>query len=373
MTAIKPFSIKTPKGKRSIGPGAPAFIVAEMSANHRQSYAKAEEIVRAAAAAGADAIKLQTYTPDTMTIDSRKPWFFVGGKDNPKAWQGKNFYDLYKTAYTPWEWHPKLQKLAERLGLVFFSSPFDATSVDFLDKLGVPLFKVASYESTDIPLLQKIAGTGKPVVMSVGFATLSEIRLSVQTLRDGGVKDLALLHCVTSYADNPKPEYSNLRTMLDMRDKFNAVVGFSDNNAGVEIPVLAAAMGAAVIEKHFVIAGDDDALDARFSLHKNDFKKMVDAIRANERIAGAVHYGPQTPQEEYNRRFRRSLFAVEDIKKGERFTDKNVRSIRPADGLETKYYADVLGSRATRDIERGTPLTKTMVKGLLPKRAPGNG
>ncbi len=353
---MKSFTIKTPKGLRKIGAGHPCFVIAEMSANHGQNYEKAVEIVKAAAEAGADAIKLQTYTPDTMSIDSDKPWFFVGGKENPEAWKGKNFYNLYKTAFTPWEWHAKLKKLAESLGMVFFSTPYDATAVDFLDKLNVPLIKVASYEATDIPLLTKIAKTGRPVIMSVGFATLPEIKLSIETLRKGGVKNLAVLHCVTSYTDKPSVEFSNLKTIDALRNKFGVVAGFSDNNFGIDVPVLAAAMGASVVEKHIVVGDDEKALDKRFSLGGDDFKKMVDAIRKNEMIMGKVSYGTQTEAEKYNRGFRRSLFVTENMKKGEKFTAKNVRSIRPADGLEPKYYEDILGKKATKDIERGTPL-----------------
>ncbi len=362
MNKLTFFNIQTPRGKRTLGSGHPCFVIAEMSSNHGQDYEKAVAIVKAAAAAGADAIKLQTYMPDTMSIDCDKPWFFVGGKDNPESWKGKNFYNLYKTSYTPWEWHPKLKKLAESLGMVFFSTPYDATAVDFLYELKVPMFKIASYEATDIQLLKKIASKRKPIIMSVGFATLPEIKLSVETLRKSGVKNLALLHCVTSYIDNPKLEFSNLRTMLDMGDKFGVVAGFSDNNAGIEAPILAAAMGASIIEKHMVANDGDKALDSQFSLGGGSFKQMVDAIRRNEAIMGKVHYGTQTPQEEYNRGFRRSLFIVQDMKKGEKFTSQNVRSIRPADGLETKYYDKVIGKKVVRDIERGTPLNWKLIR-----------
>ncbi|MBI5728758.1 MAG: pseudaminic acid synthase [Candidatus Magasanikbacteria bacterium] len=347
---------------RKIGANQPCFIVAEMSANHEQNFEKAVAIVKAAALAGVDAIKLQTYTPDTMTIDLRKKWFFVGGKDNPDSWQGKTFYDLYKTAYTPWEWHAPLQKIATDLGLVFFSAPFDPTAVDYLENLNVPLYKIASYECTDLVLLKKVAQTGKPIIMSVGFATLPEIELSVATLRENGAKDIAILHCVTSYADTTKPEESNLRTMLALRDHFKVVCGFSDNNAGVEIPILAAAMGGSIIEKHLVLESNKQELDSRFSLNKNDFKVMVERIRENERIMGAVHFGPQNKAEEYNRQFRRSLFVVADIKKGEVFTSENIRSIRPAYGLETKYMDQAIGRKAVEAIERGTPLSWELIE-----------
>lgn len=355
------FAIQTPRGERIIGSTHPCFIVAEMSANHQQNYEKAVEIIKAAAAAGADAIKLQTYTPDTMTVDSRKEWFLVGGKENPEAWQGKTFYDLYRTAYTPWEWHSKLQSLAESLGLVFFSTPFDATAVVFLESLHVPLYKISSYEATDIPLLKRVAATKKPIVMSVGFATLPEIVFSVKTLRENGCKELALLHCVTSYSDKPAPERTNLRAMLALSEEFEAVAGFSDNNAGIEIPALAAAMGASIIEKHLVLENDTTALDARFSLDGKEFKKMVDKVRAQEKMMGTVFFGPQTPAEEYNRRFRRSLFVVKDVKAGETLTPDNIRSIRPATGLETRYYEEILGKVVRQDIEKGTPLTRDLI------------
>jgi len=350
-------------GKKNIGGAHPTFIVAEMSANHCQDYDRAVNIIEAAAEAGADAIKLQTYTPETMTVNSRKKWFVVGGKKNPNSWKNQTFYDLYKKAYTPWEWHPKLQKISEGLGLVFFSTPFDHTAVDFLEDLNVPCYKIASYEATDIPLLKKVASTGKPIIMSVGFATLDEIDYSVSALRDAGAKDIVLLHCTTSYSDEPDLDHTNLRTMFGLGEKFKVLYGFSDNMGGIDAPTLSASMGAAVIEKHFILDSNDDSLDKRFSLDKFGFKEMVDKIRENEKIMGAINFGPQAEAEKYNRNFRRSLFAVKDIKKGEKFTSKNIRSIRPANGLETKYYVDILGKPATQDIEFGTPLSWELIYG----------
>lgn len=350
------FSIKTPKGIRKIGPGYPAFIVAEMSANHGQDFKQAVALVKAAAKAGADAVKVQTFTADTLTLDSDKKWFRVGGKENPKAWQDKTFYKLYKEAYMPWDWHAPLQRLAHRQGLVFFSTPYDATAVDYLQKLNVPCFKIASYEATDIPLLIKVAKTGKPVIMSTGFASLDEIQYSVSVLRKSGAKNLALLQCSTSYSASGNPAHTNLRTMLDLQERFKVVCGFSDNMGGLEIPALAAALGGSIIEKHLVIKHGKKALDDRFSLDLKEFKKMVEVIRFQERVLGKISYGPQTKAEAYNRRFRRSLFAVENIKKGEKFTLKNIRSIRPANGLETKFLPEVLGKKSTKDIGKGTPL-----------------
>lgn len=355
------FIISTRTGQRKIGDEHPAFIVAEVSCNHKQKFDEAVAIIHAAKRAGCDAVKLQTYTPDTITIDCRKKWFFVGGeqnKDNPESWHGRTFYDLYKEAYTPWEWHAELKKIAEDLGLVFFATPFDTTAVDFLETLDVPCYKIASYECTDITLLSRIAATKKPVIMSIGFATLDEIELSVKTLRDGGTKDIALLHCLTSYAKSHLSESTNLRTLVDLKKRFGVVAGISENMGGIEVPALAAAMGASIIEKHLVVKHDPSILDDQFSLDEQEFKKLIDHIRWQELVIGIVKYGPQTPQEEDNRRYRRSLFVVKDIKKGEIFSKENVRSIRPADGLETKYYVSLLGKKAGCDLERGTPLKK---------------
>lgn len=359
---MKPFfTISTPRGERTIGEGHPAFIVAEMSGNHHLNFDKAVEIIKAAAVAGADAIKIQTYTPDTMTIDCDKPYFFVKGKDQPDLWKGQKLYDLYKTAYTPWDWDKKLQKVANDLGLVFFSTPFDCTSVDFLEKLNVPCYKIASYEATDTMLLRKVAATGKPVIISVGFASLEEVTDAVATLREYGAKDISVLHCVTAYSSDPKNSEINLRTMLDIRDRFNTIPGFSDNNGGVAIPVLAAAMGAAIIEKHFMIERTEGGPDARFSVEPNEFTEMVRCIRENEKITGKINYGSQGQQEDENTYFRRSLFAVKDIKAGEKFTSENVRSIRPSLGLPTKNYDGIMKSTARVDIERGTPLQWNLV------------
>lgn len=344
-------------GKRWVGKGEPCFIIAEMSANHCQDYNKAVAIVKAAAKAGANAIKLQTYTPDTLTIQSEKKWFRVGGKDNPKAWQKQTFYDLYKKAYMPWDWQPRLQKLAHKLGLIFISTPFDSTAVDFLETLKVPAYKIASYECIDIPLLKRIASTKKPVIMSVGFATLPEIERSVKTLRAHGTKDLALLYCLTSYQKQGQPRRTNLKTMLDLGKRFNCVVGFSDNMGGIDIPALAAATGASIIEKHLIDRHTPQAVDDRFSLDVKEFKVMVDKIRWQETIMGQVKYGPQTAEEKANLQFRRSLFVVKDIAKGEKFTPENIRSIRPGYGLAPKFLDQVIGKTATKDITAGTPLS----------------
>ncbi|PIT86548.1 MAG: pseudaminic acid synthase [Candidatus Magasanikbacteria bacterium CG10_big_fil_rev_8_21_14_0_10_43_6] len=354
--------IQTPKGERTIGTGHPCFIIAEMSGNHNHDYNKAVEIIHAAAAAGADAVKLQTYTPDTMTIDCDKPAFTVNNEDNPDLWKGKNLHALYQTAYTPWEWQPKLQHVAKEAGIVLFSTPFDPTAVDFLEDMHVPLYKIASYEATDLVLLRAVAKTGKPVIMSVGFATLEEVTWAIQTLRDNGAGEIIVLHCVTGYAGEADLSAMNLRTMLDIGKRFNVTVGFSDNNGGIEVPITAVAMGATVVEKHFMIDRNEGGPDARFSVQPNEFEGMVKGIRKTEKIMGTIRYGCQSPQEEENTFFRRSLFVVENMKKGEVFTEKNMRSIRPSVGMESKYYDDVLGATATQDIERGTPLQWELIQ-----------
>lgn len=359
---MKNIIIKTPKGDRAIGEGHPCFIVAEMSGNHHLDYNKAVEIIKAAAAAGADAIKIQTYTPDTMTIDCDKEWFMVPGKDQPELWKGKKLYNLYKTAYTPWEWDAQLKKVTEDLGLVFFSTPFDPTAVDFLEKLNVPCYKIASYEATDYLLLKRVAETGKPVIMSVGFATQEEVEFALKTLRDNGAQEIAVLHCVTEYEGSHNLDAMNLRTMQDIRDQYDVVVGFSDNNAGIEVPVTAVAMGASIIEKHFMIGRAEGGPDARFSVEPNEFKIMVEAIRCVERMMGGVHYGCQSEKEKENTFFRRSLFVVKGIKQGEQFSPENVRSIRPSTGLPTKHYNEIMGKKAAQDIGRGTPLSWELIE-----------
>lgn len=373
---MKPISIKTPRGWRKIGPGQPTFIVAEMSGNHNQSYKKAVEIIHAAAKVGVDAIKLQTYTPDTITINSNKKWFFIKSKDAPESWGKTNLYKLYDTAYTPWSWQPKLKKIAEKLGLVFFSTPFDTTAVNFLKKMDVPCYKIASYEATDIPLLEKVASTKKPIIISVGFASLNEIALAIKTLRKNGAKEIAVLHCVTGYTAFARPQDMNLATIRDISKRFGVVSGFSDNNAGIEYPLWAMLFGASIIEKHFLLKRSDGGPDARFSLEPPEMKKMVDLIRKAEIALGKTHYGPTSEAEQDYRRLRRSIFVVKDIKKGQKFTKDNIRVIRPAHGLEPKYYSKILGKKASQDIKRGTPLIwkyvlngKTSRATLVSKRA----
>ena len=325
------------------------YIVAEISANHNHSLIRAEDIVRAAAASGADAIKLQTYTPDTLTIDCDNHYFKIKGT----IWEGRNLYDLYKEAYTPWEWHAPLQKLATSLGLDFFSTPFDDTAVDFLEDLNVPFYKVASFELVDIPLLKKIAKTGKPVIMSTGMGTLAEIDEAVDALRKGGAGEITLLKCTSSY---PAPaDEANIRTIPVMSQIFDCPVGLSDHTMGSAVAVCAVALGACVIEKHFTLSRADGGPDGSFSMEPSEFKQMVSDIRIVEKSLGRVNF-ELTEKEHVSQNFRRSLFVVEDIKKGEKFTHQNVRSIRPGAGLHTRHLEDILGKNATQDIVCGTPM-----------------
>ncbi len=349
-------------GKRKVGSGHPCFVIAEMSCNHRQSYEEAVKIIHAAASAGADAVKLQTYTADTLTIDSDKPYFLVEQEEAPESWKKQNLHALYREAYTPWEWHAPLKKLAEELGLVFFSTPFDDSAVDFLEDLHVPCYKVASYEATHVPLLRRIARTGKPVIISVGFATFEEIELAIDTLRSNGANEIAVLHCVTSYSGTPEPQDMRLSTIYDIRQRFNVVAGFSDNNGGTEFPALAVAAGASIVEKHLLINKQDGGHDARFSLDASEFKTMVNEIRRVDATLGQPGYGPSSPTEEKFRQFRRSVFVVEDVAAGEAFDAKNIRVIRPAHGLPPASFDAALGKRATQAIERGTPLTWDLIE-----------
>lgn len=343
-------------GPRMIGKNQPCFIVAEVSGNHHQKYDEAEALVRAAAKAGADAVKLQTYTPDTLTIDCDDEAFMVKGKDNPDSWKGRTLYQLYQEAYTPWEWQPKLQKVAEECGILFFSSAFDDSSVEFLENMNVPGYKIASYELTHLPLLERIAQTKKPVIASVGFSTLEEITEAVKTLKEHGCDNLALLHCVTSYSDNPQTEDMHLATIHDLAERFNVSSGFSDNNAGIEIPIAAVASGASIIEKHLILDRTSGGPDAKFSLEPAELQEMVRRIRSLEQMRGSVAYGPLNEAEKYNQRFRRSIFVTADIKQGETFSEKNIQVIRPALGLPSRHWHSILGKTASADLRRGTPL-----------------
>ena len=342
-------------GGRFIGEGNPVFLIAEMSANHNQSFEDAVSIIRSAKEAGADAVKLQTYTPDTITIDSGKEYFRIKGG----LWDGENLYSLYKKAYTPWDWQPRLKRIADELGILLFSTPFDKTAVDFLEDMDVPAYKVASFELVDLPLIEYIAARGKPVIMSVGMATLAEIEDAVNTARGAGAKEIALLKCTSAY---PAPaEDINLKTISHLADAFGVVTGLSDHTAGMAVPVAAVSLGARIIEKHFTLSRAAGGPDAAFSLEPPEFAAMAEAVRAVEKAIGKVHYG-LTAAEEQGRTFRRSLFAVRDIKRGEAFTDGNVRSIRPGHGLPPKFLKKILGKKAARDVEKGTPLDWDMLE-----------
>jgi N-acetylneuraminate synthase len=340
---------------RPIGPGGRNYIIAEMSANHHQSFELAVQILEAAKDAGADAVKLQTYTPDTMTIAATTEYFQIG---HGTIWEGRNLYDLYGEAYTPWEWQPKLKEVATSLGLDLFSTPFDFTAVEFLEQMEVPAYKIASFETVDLPLIYRIAQTGKPIIMSTGMATLAEIDEAVRTIREAGGSQLALLKCTSAYP--APPEEMNLRTIPHLAEAFQVPVGLSDHTLGVAVPVAAVALGACIIEKHFTFSRDLPGPDSAFSLEPHEFKAMVEAIRVAEQALGQVSYDI-TEREAASRVFRRSLFVVQDVKAGEVFTEANVRSIRPGYGLHTRYLPEILGRRAARDIERGTPFDWKMV------------
>jgi pseudaminic acid synthase len=351
-------TIDTCGGRRRIGPGAPVFIVAELSGNHNGDYGRAERLVDAAIDAGADAIKLQTYTADTMTIDCDNEYFQVGLND---AWAGHTLYSLYQLASTPWEWHPRLQARAHARGVPLFSSPFDTSAVDFLEGMQVPLHKVASFEIGDLGLLRKIGSTRKPVIMSRGMATLDEIRLALDTLREAGTPGVALLHCVSAYP--ALPEEMNLATIPDLVQRFDVVSGLSDHTLGTAVAVASVALGASVIEKHFTLRRADGGPDASFSLEPEEFAEMVRQVRQVSAAVGRPSYEAGA-KEKQARAYRRSLFVVENIKQGELLTPRNVRVIRPGHGLEPKYLDAVIGQRASMAIERGTPLCREHVVGL---------
>lgn len=342
-------------GTKLIGKDYPAFIVAELSANHRQQFGEAVKLVEAAKEAGADAVKLQTYTPDTLTIQCDTPEFRIGGGT---PWDGNTLYDLYSEAYMPWEWQPKLKGVANELGIALFSSAFDKTAVDFLEEMDVPAYKIASFEMVDIPLIEYIAGKGKPLIMSTGMATLAEIDEAVQAARKAGASQIALLKCTSAYP--APPEEMNLNTIPHLAKAFGVPVGLSDHTLGIAVPVAAVALGACIVEKHFTLSRSIPSPDSAFSLEPQEFKAMVEAIRTAEKALGEVRY-EISGQEARSRVFRRSLFVVKDMKEGEIFTEENVRSIRPGYGLHPRHLKDVLGRRAARDTKRGTPLSWDLI------------
>jgi len=342
--------------ERRIGPGCPLYIVAEMSANHCQDFDLAVKIIRIAKEAGADAVKIQTYTPDTLTIDCDNDHFRIKGT----LWNGRTLHDLYGEAYTPWDWQPRLKEIANKMGLDLFSTAFDETSVEFLESMDVPAYKVASFENGDLPLLRRIARTGKPAIISTGMATLAEIDEAVRTFREAGGRGLALLKCTSAYPASP--EGMNLRTIPHLMDTFGVPAGISDHTLDLSVPVAAVSLGACIIEKHLALSRSMPGPDSAFSLEPHEFSAMISAARTAQKALGTVFYGP-TDAESASRVFRRSLFVVQDMKEGGRFTPDNVRSIRPGNGLHTRYLKNVLGRRAVRDIKRGTPLSWDIVGG----------
>lgn len=341
-------------GDRKIGPNHSPFIIAEMSGNHNQSLDRALQIVDEAALAGVDAIKLQTYTADTMTV---KGAYTI--EDDNSLWYGRELYELYQQAYTPWEWHKAIFDRAKQHGILAFSSPFDASAVDFLEELNVPAYKIASFENTDHPLLRKVAQTGKPVIMSTGVATLADIDESIRVLRDNGCKELAILKCTSTYPATPSN--SNINTIPHMANLFDGVlVGLSDHTMGIGVPVAAVALGACIVEKHFTLSRADGGVDSTFSLEPAELKSLVIESERAFLALGKIQYGVQKA-EKNSKRFKRSVYAVKDIKAGESLNGENLRVIRPGDGLEPKYFDKLLGKTAKQKISAGTPLSWELV------------
>ena len=339
----------------TLGENHPVFIIAELSANHNGSLDTALETVKAAKRAGADCIKLQTYTPDTITLNSDKEDFLIKGT----IWEGKKLYELYQEAYTPWEWHEAIFKAAAEEGLICFSSPFDNTAVDFLEKLKVPAYKIASFEITDIPLIEYTASKGKPVIISTGIAGQEDIELALDACKRMGNNDIALLKCTSSY---PAPiKEANMIMVKDLAERYNVISGLSDHTMGSTVPIVATAMGAKIIEKHFILDKSVGGPDASFSMDEKEFSEMVKSVREAEKAIGKVDY-TLTEKQKKGRDFSRSLYVAEDIKAGEIITEKNVRSVRPGFGLHPKYYSEVVGKKIKTDLEKGTPLTLDLIE-----------
>jgi len=348
----KPFFI----GDREISSRTKPYIVAEMSGNHNKSLERALELVESAAKAGADALKLQTYTPDTITIDVDEGEFFIGDPDS--LWEGNSLYKLYGKAYTPWEWHEQIFNKAKQLGMQAFSSPFDFSSVDFLDGLDVPCYKIASFENIDIPLIKYVASKGKPIIISTGMASIEELGDAVNTARNAGCKDLLLLKCTSTYP--AEPSNSNILTIPHMADLFGCQVGLSDHTMGSGVAVASVALGATFIEKHFTLDRNDGGVDSTFSLEPEEFEILVKESERAWQSMGKITYGP-TEKEKKSLVFRRSLYAVTDIEAGDIIDNTNVRSIRPGLGLPPKYLDIILGRKVSKNIKKGTPLTWDIV------------
>lgn len=337
---------------RHIGSSHPPFVIAEMSGNHNQSLERALGIVEAAAKAGAHGLKIQTYTPDTMTIDLDEREYYIS--DPKSLWKGASLYKLYGEAYTPWEWHKPIFDRARELGIIAFSTPFDDTAVDFLESLEVPCYKIASFENTDLPLIRRVAATGKPLIVSTGMATVAELDETVRAAREAGCKDLILLKCTSTYPSTA--ENTNILTIPHLRELFGCEVGLSDHTMGVGVSVASVALGATVIEKHFTLSRADGGVDSAFSMEPAEMAQLVVESEKAWQALGKVSYGP-TEAEKKSLQYRRSLYVVQDLKKGDVLTKENVRAIRPGLGLPTKYLEQVLGKSVNRDVKRGTGLT----------------
>ena len=337
---------------RKIGSNHPPFIIAEMSGNHNQSLDRALAIVEAAAKAGAHALKLQTYTADTMTLDIAEREFFIDDSDS--LWNGKSLYELYKEAYTPWEWHKPIFDRCRELGLIYLSTPFDETAVDLLEELNVPCYKIASFENTDIPLIRKAAGTGKPMIISTGMATIAELDETVCTARKAGCRDLILLKCTSAYPATP--ENTNILTIPHIAKLFNCQVGLSDHTMGIGAAVASVALGVTMIEKHFTLSRADGGVDSAFSMEPDEMRTLVAETERAWQALGKISYGP-TEKEQKSLIFRRSLYIVKDMKEGDILTKENLRAIRPGLGLPPKYYDTLLGKRVNKDVQRGTALS----------------
>lgn len=343
-------------GNREVGRNARPYLIAEMSGNHNRSLDRALEIVDAAAASGADAIKLQTYTADTMTLNVRAPGFVI--EDPDSLWAGRQLYDLYDEAHTPWDWHGPIMERAASHGIDCFSSPFDETAVDFLESLDAPAYKIASFEITDLPLIRKVAGTGKPMIVSTGMATMAEIDEAVRTARDAGNTDIVILKCTSTYPATP--ENTNISTIPNMREAFGVEVGLSDHTMGCGVAVAAVGMGAVLVEKHFTLARADGGVDSAFSLEPAEFRNLREETERAWQAIGKVTYGG-TKAEEKSRAFRRSLYIAQDMYAGEKLTAKSLRVVRPGFGLPPKFYEQMLGKRVNRAVIAGTPLDWDLV------------
>ena len=343
-------------GERKIGINVEPFIIAEMSGNHNQSLDKALKIVDAAAKSGAHAIKLQTYRADTITMDMKDKNFKIN--DDNSLWKGENLYDLYKKAYTPWEWHEKIFEHAKSLGIICFSSPFDETAVDFLEKLDTPAYKIASFENIHLPLIEKVAKTGKPIIISTGMASIAELDEAVTLVRKSGCEQLCLLKCTSTYPANP--ENTNIRTIPHLKKLFNTEVGLSDHTKGIGVAIAACSLGATLVEKHFTLNRADGGVDSQFSLEPSEMKLLVDETKRAWLSLGNIKYGP-TESEQKSLIFRRSIYVKKDIKKGDKFSNSNITIIRPGDGLHPRYLNFIYGKKASKDISAGNPFDESMI------------